>query len=476
MPGLYASIFADGGDLTCGSLTNAYGGCTIGGSSAINAGLFFQPPASDWDLYFPSGWKSANMSGAINRLYDMQPATNLTSMNGMRYLQSGYNVAKSWLVNGLGFDNVDINAAANNKTEVFGFPIYDYTIGQRGGPVINYLQSSLLLANFHLQSGARVSQVVRQAGKATGVVVSVGGTNKTIALSSRGRVILSGGAIQSPSILMYSGIGDSTNLTALAKQGKLTLPSSSWINNTAVGANLFDNPNTFIELSSASIQSYEYSYSNPPASDEELYLNSRSGPYAFAGQTSVFWDTLKRTDGTFAGFQGTIGTSGYSGFTSNNTITLNIYGTSGLKSRGRVVLDNKGIPGPNGKVYYSVASDAQEIAGFIHKIFAGLPAAGITSLNIPQSSTVQQITTYITTPSAYAVGQVNHWSSSCKISIGSDGCVDANTVVKGMSNVHVVDASILEPVTVNPQFAVMAAAERASELILKLMGLSISLT
>lgn len=33
---------------------NAYGGCTIGGSSAINAGLFFEPPASDWDLYFPA--------------------------------------------------------------------------------------------------------------------------------------------------------------------------------------------------------------------------------------------------------------------------------------------------------------------------------------------------------------------------------------------------------------------------------------
>lgn len=38
----------------CGAEVNAYGGCTIGGSSAINAGLFFEPPASDWDLYFPA--------------------------------------------------------------------------------------------------------------------------------------------------------------------------------------------------------------------------------------------------------------------------------------------------------------------------------------------------------------------------------------------------------------------------------------
>jgi cellobiose dehydrogenase (acceptor) len=41
VPGLYSSIFANGGNLTCGNLMNAYGGCTIGGGSAINAGLFF---------------------------------------------------------------------------------------------------------------------------------------------------------------------------------------------------------------------------------------------------------------------------------------------------------------------------------------------------------------------------------------------------------------------------------------------------
>lgn len=55
VPGLYKSIFADGGNLTCpASQVKAYAGCTIGGTSAINAGLFFEPPASDWDLYFPA--------------------------------------------------------------------------------------------------------------------------------------------------------------------------------------------------------------------------------------------------------------------------------------------------------------------------------------------------------------------------------------------------------------------------------------
>ena len=465
VPGLYKSIFADGGGLTCAGAINAYGGCTIGGNSAINAGLFFEPPASDFDLYFPHGWKSADMSAAIQRLYAMQPSTNITSQDGKRYLQSGYDAARKWLVDGLGFIERDINREKDSKTEAFGHPIFDYANGQRGGPVTTYMQEALKLPNFSLQSGTRVVRVQRQFDHATGVVVLVDGAERVISLSKRGRVILSAGALQSPSLLMFSGIGDPAVLSQLQAAGKLGgLPSSEWINTTAVGAGLFDNPNTFIELQSNNVQSYVYSYDNPPDSDENLYLQFRSGPYTFASQTSVFWDTLTHPDNKTTTFQGTIDSSGFGEFTNGNTITLNIYGTSGLLSRGKVVLDSNFIPGPSSDVYYSNPRDATDIASFIYKIFQGLPSAGLTPLNIPQNSTLYEIATYITTPSAYARGQVNHWSSSC--AIGS--CVDSHTRVIGMRNLHVVDASIVAPLTVNPQFGVMAAAERAAELIMGL--------
>ena len=405
------------------------------------------------------------MSASIQRLYTMQPSTNITSQDGQRYLQSGYDAARKWIVDTLGFTERDINREKDSKTEAFGHPIYDYVNGQRGGPVTTYLQEALKLPNFSLQSGIRVVRVERQHDYATGVVISVDGTEKVIGLSTRGRVILSAGALQSPSLLMFSGIGDPIVLSQLQAAGKIgNLPSSDWINTTTVGAGLFDNPNTFIELQSSDVQSYVYSYANPPPSDEALYLQSRSGPYTFASQTSVFWDTLTHPDNSTAGFQGTIDSSGFGEFTNDNTITLNVYGTSGLLSRGRVVLDANFIPGPSSDVYYSNLRDAADIASFIHKIFQGLPAAGLTPLNIPQNSSVDEIASYITTPSAYARGQVNHWSSSC--AIGS--CVDAYTRVVGMCNLHVVDASIVAPLTVNPQFGVMAAAERAAELILEL--------
>ena len=464
VPGLYLSIFSNPSSLTCGNNVNAFGGCTVGGSSAINAGLFFEPPASDFDNYFPAGWRHADLVPSINRLYATQPSSDVPSQDKMQYLQSGYIAAKNWIVNKAGFTELSINANAARKNKVFGHPVYDYNNAQRGGPAISYMQKALTRSNFHLQSGAWVQRVVRKGNTATGVVANVSGVMTTYSLSAKGRVIVSGGALKSPELLMKSGIGDPAVLERLQKANKLGgIPATSWINNTAVGAKLFDNPNTFIELSSPNLQSYVYSYDNPPASDKALYLQHRSGPYSFASEISVFWDTVKRADGSLAGMQGTIGTAGYSGYQNSSTVTLNIYGTSGLKSTGKVVLDSNFVPGQSG-VYYSNPQDAQDIATFIRRIFDALPGTGITPLNIPQSATQAQIAKYITTPSDYAVGQVNHWSSSCRIG----ACVDTNTVVIGMKNLHVVDGSIVAPLTVNPQMGIMIAAERASELIKKL--------
>lgn len=452
---------------------NAFGGCTIGGGSAINAGLFFEPPACDYDLYFPAGWKSKDMVNATKRVYASQPSTNLTSMDGKRYLQTGYVAAREWIVDGLKFKEVDVNRQANEKTGVFGRPIFAYANGQRGGPVISYLQKIMHLPNFHLQSGTRVLRAERTGRTTTGVTVLLDGQEKVVLLAPNGKVILSAGALFTPALLMNSGIGDPNILTRLqtAKRLSPTLQQSDWIDNTAVGTGLFDNPNTFIELTTPSIESYTHSYDNPILADTDLYLTQRSGPYTFASPTAVFFDTAKRADGTTAAFQGTIDTSGYGDFLNDSTITLNIYGTSGLKSTGKVVLDENFIPGPDENVYYSSPQDGKDIAAFIFKIFQALPLSnsGLRPLNIAQASTVEQIEKYITTWSAYARGQVNHWSSSCRIGV----CVDADLKVIGTDGLYVIDASVLPPLSVNPMFGVMVAAEKGIEGVLRAMGKSI---
>lgn len=409
------------------------------------------------------------MQAATQRLYERQPSVEQYSQDSKYYLQTGYEAAKEWIVDGAGYSDVVINDEADNKYAVFGRPSYDYANGQRGGPVTTYLQAALSRSHFQLQTGVRVQRIARTGGKATGVVATVDGSDLTIKLSSTGRVVLSAGAIQSPQILFKSAIGDPATLSRLAAGNALgddNAAPSSWINNTAIGAGLFDNPNTFIELESSALTSFTHSYDAPMQSDEELYLNSRSGPYSFASQTSVFWTYINHTDGTPpTGVQGTIDSAGYTDYTSPHTITLNVYGTSGLLSAGRVILNDDFVAGPSDDMYYSDAGnrDATDIAQFIRDIFDHLPA-GLEPLNIERNATMEDIRTYITTASAYARGQVNHWSSSCRIG----ECVDADAKVVGTENVHVVDGSIVAPLTVNPQFGIMVAAERASELINKL--------
>lgn len=462
----------------CNDRYSAYGGCNIGGSSSINAGLFFEPPASDWDTFHPDGWKSADVAASIERLYSRQPSTRgqSSSMNGEFYAQSGYDAARTWLVDGAGYAEVSINEHADDKTMVFGHPEYDYNNGQRGGPVTTYLQSALARDNFRLQSNVTVLRAVRSGSTATGVVAIVDGAEVTMGLTpDTGRVVFSGGAIFSPSLLMHSGIGPADVLTTLAQAGALdsdlAAAPSTWINNTEVGAGLFDNPNTYILLSGPSIESYTYQYQDPIEADRLQYLHNRSGPYAFAGQTSVFWTYMDHDNSSAppSGLQGTIGTAGTADFTNSSTITLNVYGTSGMLSTGHVVVAQNDagrfIPGPSGGIYYSDAEgrDADDIAQFIHDIFSVLESSGsrLEPLNIPKTATKDEIKTYITTPSAYAVGAVQHWSSSCRIGT----CVDKDTRVMGMDNLHVIDASILMPLTVNPQFGVMVAGERGAELI-----------
>lgn len=454
----------------------AFQACTVGGNSAINAGLYFQPPASDWDDFHPEGWHSRDVQPAVERLLKRQPALTSYSEDGKFYAQSGYEAMKTWIVDNAGYANVSFLETIDNKAGVFGRPVYNYIDGQRGGPTRTYLQSALARSNFHLETGVYVQHIEHVNGTASAVAVRLqNGDQRSIALTSSGRVVLSAGAMLSPKILMYSGIGPQESLSKLAAKSFTPYNESSWIVQPHVGTGLFDNPNTFIVLSSPDVESYVYKYEDPAPADRDLYLTSRSGPYSFASQTSAFWTYVNHSDGTRSGVQGTVSSAGYADHTGNNTITLNIYGTSGLLSSGRVQLsdDGKFTAHASSDVYYSHPRDGDSVATFIHSLFQRLPAStpaspakdGLTPLNIAQNSTLEEIRKYVTTPSAYAVGAVQHWSSSCRIG----KCVDADTKVMGTNNIHVVDASILAPLTVNPQFAVMVAAEKGSERIIAAM-------
>ena len=167
--------------------------------------------------------------------------------------------------------------------------------------------------------------------------------------------------------------------------------------------------------------------------------------------------------------QGTVSSYGYADFQCPGCFTLNIYGTSGLQSRGRVDLDNNWVPTPSDDIFYqSNTTDASDVANYIHQLLQSMNVTNLTSLNIPQNSTQSQILDYITATSPYTRGIANHWGGSTRLNESCDsGVVTPNAKVCGMDNLYIVDGGIIPTsFTVNPQFGIMVAGEHASDSIL----------
>ncbi|MDE3123222.1 MAG: GMC family oxidoreductase N-terminal domain-containing protein, partial [Paracoccaceae bacterium] len=99
-------------------------------------------------------------------------------------------------------ENPDFNGA-----EQEGIGIYQMTIrnARRNSAARAFLRPAMKRSNLRVITGAQVTRVLIEGGRATGVELRRGGQVERIA--ARGEVILSGGSVNSPQLLQLSGIG-----------------------------------------------------------------------------------------------------------------------------------------------------------------------------------------------------------------------------------------------------------------------------
>lgn len=102
-----------------------------------------------------------------------------------------------------------------NGAEQDGFGPYQVTHrdGERFSAAKAYLTPNLSRPNLQVLTGAQVLRVRFEGRRAVGVEVRLGGVERS--LTARREVILSAGALQSPQLLMLSGVGPGTRLQAL---------------------------------------------------------------------------------------------------------------------------------------------------------------------------------------------------------------------------------------------------------------------
>ena len=108
--------------------------------------------------------------------------------------------------------------------------------GRRASAASAYLRPALSRGNLTVATGVMAERIVLENGRATGIALRHRGEARTVRATSE--VILCGGVINSPQLLMLSGIGDPDQLARHAIKTEVALP--------AVGRNLQDHPSIIV--------------------------------------------------------------------------------------------------------------------------------------------------------------------------------------------------------------------------------------
>lgn len=436
-------------------------GCILGGGTMVNAMMFVRPQAADFDDKWPTGWKWSDVSASAEKLYERNPGTTLSSMDGQRYDQQVFSTLQRFFGTIMGFSQVDAVKSPNAKTAVYSYPPWDAQNGLRAGPVKSYLPLANALSNFKLSLYTKMVRAIRSNSTVTGVEVeSIStGARQIINLNAGGSVILAGGAMASPRLLYNSGIGPTDQITTVQNGcNGVTLPDESeWIN-LPVGQNLRDHPIFTLKFNASSITDTmsATSFTSPNQTDIDLFAQG-SGPLAQSGQRFNFWTSLNNTNGTRF-FQGTCSSQ------TDGIVNIKLYLTHGLTSTGVLGITSNGATEFTTNPWMNTDADRAAVTTMIDNIFS---AARNSSILTPSDSTATGSS--IVAADSYTQG--DHFVGTTMMGESNDGMsvVDTNTKVWGMDNLFVVDASIHPDLpTGNTQAIVMVVAEHAAAKIIAL--------
>lgn len=214
-------------------------GKVLGGSSAINAMAYIRGHRKDYDAWAAlgnTGWSYDEVLPYFKRA------------EGNRRLGGPYHGQEGPLaVSDLQTDN-PFQAHYLAAAREVGYPITDdfngaqqegiglYQVTQDNGERCTayhaYLKPHRHRPNLHIETGAHTTRILFEGQRAVGVEFRQGG--RTEIVRARSEVILSAGALQTPQLLMLSGVGDGAALQALGIPVQHHLPG--------VGQRLQDHP------------------------------------------------------------------------------------------------------------------------------------------------------------------------------------------------------------------------------------------
>jgi choline dehydrogenase len=212
----------------------------LGGCSSMNAMIYIRGNRADYDTWRDqhgaTGW---GFDDVLPYFVKSEGNTRLGSpyhgQDGPLHVEDRrytHPLSEAWVESAVasGFKPTD----DFNGAEQEGAGLYQVTCkkGRRWSVDQAYLQPVLDRANLTVHTGAMVSRVVVEGGRAVGVAYQRGSEEQVARVD--GEVVLCGGAINTPQLLMLSGIGPAAHLREVGVDVVQDL--------AGVGQNLHDHP------------------------------------------------------------------------------------------------------------------------------------------------------------------------------------------------------------------------------------------
>ena len=220
-------------------------GKVIGGSSSINGMVYVRGHACDfdgWEALGAAGWGYRHVLPYYRRLEHAHGG-----QAGWRGTDGPLHVTRGRMANPLYRCFVAAGEEAGyattedyNGERQEGFGAMEMTVwrGRRWSAANAYLKPALRRPNLALRSRAHVRRVIMEGRRATGVEYKTGGTVRRV--HARGEVILAASSINSPKLLMLSGIGPAAHLQEHGIEVAADRPG--------VGANLQDHLEIYFQM------------------------------------------------------------------------------------------------------------------------------------------------------------------------------------------------------------------------------------
>ncbi|GAA0740478.1 MULTISPECIES: GMC family oxidoreductase [Sphingomonas] len=449
-------------------------GKTLGGSSSINAMVYIRGHREDYDAW----GEAADPIWSFDNVLPLFKAMEANERFGSDAHHGGYgelHVSDLRTVNRLSEAfveggqeaqfprNIDFNGETQDGV---GFYQVTQRKGRRWSSARAFLSGAIGRPNLQIITGARATRIILEGRKAVGVTYTSGG--KLTDLRTRGEVILSGGAINSPQLLMLSGIGDAAELDALGIPVAVDLP--------AVGKNLQDHLDitimheandrtpigiapSFIPRALAGALSYIFQGKGFLTSNvAEAGGFVKSSPSQSRPNLQFhFLPTLLKDHGRQIAF-------GY-GYTLHVCDLL-------PKSRGRIGLKSRD-PLDDPLIDPAYLSAPEDIETMVSAVRIGrqiLSAPSIATFSkrelVPGSSIESEAD--IIADIRHRAETIYHPVGTCRMGRDQQSVVDPALRVRGVEGLRVVDASIMPTLVAgNTNAPTMMIAERAAGLILR---------